>query len=163
MKSGLISLVLFILFTGSAFSVLDSADINEIRLIIKEENEASEERMQKRMETYISQEISKVNTRISEMDKRLTTSISEMDKRLTTSISELDKRFNTSLSEMDKRLSNTFSIVVALMALIAVMVGLPQIIALLQRRSENKQFAEQQKQIDALKQQIETLQTGTER
>ena len=152
MKSGLISLVLFILFTGSAFSVLDSADINEIRLIIKEENEASEERMQKRMETYISQEISKVNTRISEMDKRLSNSILELDKRLNT------------LS----------SVVIALMALIAVMIGLPQIIALLQQRSKNKQFAEQQKQIealkvehqkeiDALKQAMETLQTGTER
>ncbi len=181
MKFVFISLVLFILFAGSAFSAQDSLDINEIRLIINEATEASEERMQKSIEAldarmqksieaseertqkYISQEISKVNIRISEMDKRLSNSISEMDKRLSNSILELDKRLNT-LS----------SVVIALMALIAVMIGLPQIIALLQQRSKNKQFAEQQKQIealkvehqkeiDALKQAMETLQTGTER
>ena len=170
MKFVFISLVLFILFAGSAFSAQDSLDINEIRLIINEATEASEERMQKSIEAldarmqksieaseertqkYISQEISKVNIRISEMDKRLSNSILELDKRLNT------------LS----------SVVIALMALIAVMIGLPQIIALLQQRSKNKQFAEQQKQIealkvehqkeiDALKQAMETLQTGTER
>ena len=88
-----------------AFSELTEADINKIRLIIKEEIEAaitkSEARTkayidasEARTKEYIAQEIAKVNTVISEMDTRLTSEIRSLDQRLTGEIRSVEKQLN---------------------------------------------------------------------
>ena len=58
---------MLLLCTVPVFSELTPADIDKIRLIVKEEVAASD----KRLKDQISLEISKVNRTISEMDKRL--------------------------------------------------------------------------------------------
>ena len=124
--------VMFLLFTVPAFSELTTADIEKIRSIVKEETAASE----KRMKEYISQEIAKVNIKIEEMDKRLTSEI----------------------RALDKRLDHIFTLVIALVAFIAVVIGIPQIIVAMQRkdiRAQDEKIEAQQRQIEALQQEIE--------
>ncbi len=131
------------LFTAPAFSKLTTADIEKIRSIIKEESIASENRMKE----YISQEIAKVNIKIEEMDKRLTSEIKALDSRLTVEIRALDKR-----------LDHIFTLVIALVAFIAVVIGIPQIIVAMQRkdiRAQDEKIEAQQRQIEALQQEIE--------
>ena len=118
------------LFGTPAFGELTQADIDKIRLIIKEEVEAAVTKSEERMKTYVSQEIDKVNTRISEMDKRLSGEI----------------------EALDKNLNRLFMLVLALVAFIAVVIGIPQILVVLQRkevRAQDEKIEEQQKRIQA--------------
>ena len=94
MKLITILVIVFSLLSVPAFSELTEADVNKIRLIIREEVETAVLKSEARTKEYISQEIAKVNTTISEMDKRLTGEIRELDKRLTGEIRSLDKQLN---------------------------------------------------------------------
>ena len=121
-----------LLFTAPAFSELTVEDIEKIRSIVKEETTASETRVKE----YISQEIAKVNIKIEEMDKRLTGEI----------------------KTLDKRLDQHFMLVLALIAFIAVVIGVPQIIVAMQgknQRAQDEKIEAQQKQIEALQLEME--------
>ena len=156
MKIITILLVGILLISTQVFADLSVSDLEKIEAIVKD-SEA-------RMKEYVSQEIEKVNIRITEMDKRLTTTITEMDKRLTTTITEMDKRLTSDIKSVEKQLTiginaldnqvgRNFNLVLGLIALIAVAVGLPQIITAWQGRK----LREHTEKYDALKQEIEML------
>ena len=127
-------------FTTSAFSELTVEDIEQIRSIVREETTAVKEETiasETRVKEYISQEIAKVNIKIEEMDKRLTGEI----------------------KTLDKRLDQHFMLVLALIAFIAVVIGVPQIIVAMQgknQRAQDEKIEAQQKQIEALQLEMET-------
>ena len=108
MKLILTSTLMLLLLTVPAFSELTPADIDKIRLIVKEEVAASETRMSK--------------------------SIAASETRVKNQISLEISKVNSTISEMDKRLSNIFTLVIALIAFIAVVIGIPQIIVAMQRK-----------------------------
>lgn len=131
-------------FTTSAFSELTVEDIEKIRSIIKEETAASETRVKE----YISQEIAKVNIKIEEMDKRLNGEVKGLDARL-----------GGEMKALGKRLDQLFMLVLALIAFIAVVIGVPQIIVAMQgknQRAQDEKIEAQQKQIEALQLEMET-------
>ena len=137
-------ITVLLLFTVPAFSELTAADIEKIRSIIKEEVEEAITASETRMKEHISQEIEKVNIKISEMDKRLTGEIQGLDKRLTGEI-----------RASDKRLDQLFMLVLALVAFIAVVVGVPQILVALQRKdlqAQDEKIETLQKEMEALRQ-----------
>ena len=147
-------IIVLLVFSMPAFGELTQADIDKIRLIIKEEVEIAVTRSEARMKEYVSQEIDKVNTRISEMDKRLTDKIDSLDARLTTEIKALDAR----IVALDKGLNRVFMLVLALVAFIAVVIGIPQILVVLQRkevRAQDEKIEAQQKRIQALEKEME--------
>ena len=109
----------FLLFTTPAFSELTEADIDKIRLIVKEEVEAAVAASETRMKHHISTEI---------------------------------KTVNITIAEMDKRLNQIFTLVMGLVALIVVVVGIPQILVALQR----KDMRAQDEKIEALQREMET-------
>ena len=123
-------------FTAPAFSQLSETDLNKMRLVVKEEVEKAIEASEKRMKEYVSQEIAKeirpVNTKIAEMDKRLMGDI----------------------ETLENRLNNIFMLVLALLGVIAVVFGVPQIIVAMQR----KDIHAQNEKIKTLQSQIEILQ-----
>lgn len=143
MKLMMILSAALLLFAAPVFSELMPADIDKMRLIVKEEVEqavtASETRMSKfievsetRIKDQVSLEISKVNGTI---------------------------------AEMDKRLSYIFTLVIALIAFIAVVIGVSQILVALQRkdqRAQDEKIEAQQKQIETQQEQIEALQRQME-
>ena len=126
--------VLLLLSTAPvAFSELTADDLEKIREIVeKEVNESKQE-----LKEDISQEIGKVYIKIEEMDRRLTGEI----------------------KTLGKRLNHIFMLVLALVAFVGVVVGIPQIIVAMQRkdiRAQDEKIEAQQKQIEALQQELET-------
>ena len=99
MKAIMAWIVVFLLFTMPAFGELTQADIDKMRLIVKEEVESAVEASETRMKDHISGEI---------------------------------KAVNITIAEMDKRLNQIFMLVIALVAFIAVVIGIPQILVALQ-------------------------------
>ena len=120
MKIITIILVGILLISTQVFADLSVLDLEKIESIVKD-SEA-------RMKENVSGEIEKVNTRITEMDKRLTIQI----------------------GAVDTQVGRHFNLVLGLIALIAVAVGLPQIITAWQGRMLTKKY-------EALKQEIEML------
>ena len=133
----------FLLFTAPAFSELTVEDIEKIRSIVKEETTASETRVKE----HASQEIAKVNIKIEEMDKRLNGEIKGLDTRL-----------GGEIKALGKRLDQLFTLVLALIAFIALVIGVPQIIVAMQgknQRAQDEKNEAQQKQIEALQLEME--------
>ena len=120
MKIITIILVGILLISTQVFADLSVSDLEKIESIVKD-SEA-------RMKEYVSGEIEKVNIRITEMDKRLTIQI----------------------GAVDKQVGRNFNLVLCLIALIAIAVGLPQIITAWQGQMLTKKY-------EALKQEIEKL------
>lgn len=112
-----------LLATAQVYADLSAADFEKIESIVKES--------ETRMKEYVSQEIAKVDTKISAMDKRLASEI----------------------NAVDKQVARNFNLVLSLIALIAVAVGLPQLITAWQGRKSR----EQTEKNDALKQEVELL------
>ncbi len=131
MKLILILILILLIFTPTVFSQLKDADLNKIRLIVKEEVETAIEASEKRIKEYVSQEIEKEVRPV-----------------------------NATIAEMDKRLNSIFVLVITLVAFIAVVVGIPQIIVAMQRKdisSQDEKIEFQQKQIENLLQELETI------
>ncbi len=120
-------------FTAPAFSELTQADIDKIRLIVKEEVDQAVTASEVRMKEYVE----------------------TSEARMTVEISKV----NITVAEMDKRLNDIFTLVIALVAFIAVVIGIPQILVAIQQkevRTQSEQIEAQQKQIEALQQEMET-------
>ena len=105
MKGTLIITVLFF-FVSPVLGELTKEDLQAIETII--------EKSEARTKEYIDSKYNQVTTKIDEMDKRLNAKIDEMDKRL-----------NTKIDGVDKRLDDMRSILIGLIALIAVAIGVP--------------------------------------
>ena len=132
MKYVIVLIGVFLLFTTSAFGELTQTDIEKIRSIVEES--------EKDVKEY-------VDLKIKELDGRLSGEI---------------KTSNQSLSEtikgLDKRLYQIFVLVIALIAFIAVVVGVPQIIVAMQRKDlheQDERIKAQQNQIEALRHEID--------
>ena len=134
MKIITIILVGILLISTQVFADLSVADLEKIESIVKD-SEA-------RMKEYVTGEIEKVNIKITEMDKRLTSDIKSVEKQLTIQI-----------GAVDTQVGRNFNLVLGLIALIAVAVGLPQIITAWQGRK----LQEQTEKYEELKQEIEML------
>ena len=70
-----------------------------------------------------------------EVEKAIETS----EKRMKEYVSQEIGKVNIKISEMDKRLNHIFTLVITLIALIAVAVGLPQVIVAIQRKEMRAQ------------------------
>ena len=110
MKITLAFSILFCAIALPGFAELTDADINKIRLIVKDSENGIKEHIkseisasEKRTKEYISQEIETVNVKI--------------------------ETVNVKISETDKRLSQIFWLVIALTGLIAAAIGVPQWLA----------------------------------
>ena len=143
---------LLLLFTAPAFSELTVDDLEKIQAIVNESKKELKEDIaasEQRMREYISYEIGKVNIKMEEMDKRLTNDIKALEVSQT-------RDFET----LGERLDHIFLLVLALVAFVGVVVGVPQIIVARQRkdmRVQDEKIEAQQKQIEALLQEMDTL------
>ena len=137
MKVYLSFCLILLLLSAPAFAELSVKDIEVINKIVTE-SEA-------RMKEYVAQEIAKVNVKIDALDQRLTSEIRAIDKRF---------------DDVNKRLDSHFFLILALVGLIGVVIGIPQILVVLQRkhqRAQAEKLERQQEQIQEMLQEIETL------
>ena len=143
MKLMMILSAALLLLTAPVFSELMPADTDKIRLIVKEEVEQA----------------------VTASETRMSKSIVDSETRIKDQVSLEISKVNGTIAEMDKRLSYIFTLVIALIAFIAVVIGVPQILVSLQRkdqRAQDEKIEAQQKQIEAQQEQIEALQRQME-
>ena len=126
-KKVLLLAICFLILTTNAFAELTQSDLQEIDKLIQ----ASETRIKE----Y-------VNLKINALDAKLTGEIKALDERVTGQIKALDGR-----------LTQVYGFVIALVALIAVAVGLPQILV----ARQGKEMRAHDQRIEALQQEIEKL------
>ena len=97
MKLILISTIAFLILTPTVFSELTVEDIEKIRSLIKESED------------------------------RVKTDIKESEARLKEHVDLKIQSVSIKVDEMDKRLNQTWGLVIALIALVVIAVGIPQI------------------------------------
>ena len=127
MKTILVLSILFSLIALPVLGALTDADLDKIRLIVKEEVKSESIASENRMKAYISQEIKTVNTTIA---------------------GEI-KTVNARIDGNDKRLSQIFWLIIALMGLIA--------LNLYHIAWHSRKDRTLEKQIETLRQEIEML------
>ena len=152
MKLILMSTIVFLVFAAPVFSELTVTDLEKIRSILKASEDrltgdlkASEERL--REDLKASEERLREDLKASE--KRLKEDIETSEKRLMQHVAD-------KFGEVDKRLNIIFGFVIALITLIVVVVGVPQIIMAWrgkEDRTQKQQIQELRQEIEALKQQ----------
>ena len=120
---------------GQAMADLTEKDLRQIESIVRQEVAASETRMKELFDVKLS----------------------ALDSRLSTKISELDTKFSIKIDELDKRLNIIFALLIALMALVAGGIVIPQVII----ASKEKGAAALQEQIHQLRQEVETLKSSS--
>ena len=151
MKLILILSALLLLFTIPAFSELTVADLEKIGSIVAE----SEKRLKEDIvasEKRLTEEIADVEEKVAASEKRLTEDIAGLKQELKADIAQEVGKVSVKIEERGKSLNYIFAMVIALVALIAVAVGIPQIIVAMQRKDISAQDAK----IEALQQEIET-------
>ena len=137
MRLILISTTAFLIFTAPVFSELTVQDLEKIRSIVKESEDGLREEI-KKSEEGLKKDIENVRSMVTESEARL------------------KEHIDFKVSEMDKRLNMVFGFVVALISLIVVVVGIPQVIMVWRGRRERTQAEEIQelrREIEMLKQQ----------
>ena len=149
MKYTLFFFAAFFVIISPAFGALTSQDLDKIRLIVKEE---------------VSEVETRLRAEIAESEKRLRAEITESEKRLRAEIAKsesnmkdyVDTKFegvDAKFESVDKRLALVVGFVSALIILIVVTVGIPQIIIAWRGKNER----EQDKKIEELSREIEAL------
>ena len=153
--SKLIIISILILNT-TAFGELTQSDLEKIDGLIK----ASEERIKLYVDLKIDALDKKLTGDINALDKKLTGDINvvreeikALDTKLTGQIESLGNKLTGEIKGVGGRVTQIFGFVIALVALIAVAIGLPQI--LLARRG--KEMQEYMDQVKALKEEVESL------
>jgi len=130
MKLILMSTIVFFIFAAPVFSELTVTDLEKIRSIVK----ASEDRLKEDLKAS---------------EKRLKEDIETSEKRFMQHVAD-------KFGEVDKRLNIIFGFGIALITLIVVVVGVPQIIMAWrgkEDRTQKEQIQELRQEIEALKQQ----------
>ena len=134
MKLILICITVLLIFAGPVFSELTVQDLEKIRSIVKES------------EDLLKKDIENIRAIVKESEDRLREEIKKSE-------DGLKEHIDFTISEMDKRLNMVFGFVIALISLIVVVVGIPQIIMVWRGRGDRTQTA----QIQELRREIEML------
>ena len=80
--------------------MLDKRDLEMIRIIMKEEISASEERMDVRMDARFAEQEKCIDARFAEQEKRIDTRFAEQEKRIDARFAEQEKQFNNRIEEL---------------------------------------------------------------
>ncbi|KJJ76537.1 hypothetical protein [Clostridium sp. FS41] len=80
--------------------MLDKRDLEMIRIIMKEEISASEERMDVRIDTRFAEQEKRIDARFTEQEKRIDARFAEQEKRIDARFAEQEKQFNNRIEEL---------------------------------------------------------------
>ena len=144
MKVLLLSICFLILSTNT-FAELTQSDLEKIDKLIQ----ASENRIKEYVDLKINALDTKLSGQIKALDQRLTSKINAVEAKLTGQINAVNERING----LEGRLTQVYGFVIALVALIAVAVGLPHVLVARQRKGMHIQ----DQRIETLQQEIEKL------
>ena len=113
MKTLIFLLIYFFVITVPAFGALTDADLDKIRLIVKEEVKKEIESSETRMKTYIDTKIDAVNIRIDAVN---------------TKVDGVGKRLDDRIDSVEKQMTFLLNVIYGLIVLIIIAIGIPQVI-----------------------------------
>jgi peptidoglycan hydrolase CwlO-like protein len=148
-KKILLLAICFLILSTNAFAELTQSDLENIDKLIQ----ASETRIKEYVDLKINASEAKLSGQIKALDERLSGQIKALDERLSGQIKALDERLSGQINALDGQMTQIYGFVIALVALIAVAVGLPQILV----ARQGKEMRTQDQRIEALQQEIEKL------
>ena len=134
MKTLIFLLLCFSVITLPAFGALTDADLDKIRLIVKEEVKTEVESSEKRMQTYIDTRIDAVNARIDAVNTRI-------------------DAVNARIDNVQEQMTFLLNVIYGLIALIIIAIGIPQVIIGWRSKGDR----EQQRINQELREEIEAL------
>ena len=129
-------LVLSILFCAIALPVrgeLTAADFDKIRLIIQEEVKTESAASEKRLKEHIDLKIETVNARIDAVEKSLNAKIETVNAR----IDGVEEKLSARIDALEGNISRIW---LAILALIAAAVALPQLIIVYSERKRGREI-----------------------
>ena len=141
-------IVICLLFTPSAFAELTPADVQTISNIVEKAVSASEKRTREYIDLKLEGLESRFTGKITTLENRLTT----LENRLTTlegKIADLPGR----IEGVDRNMNLLVILVTALIALIVLAIGIPQLILVSRQRNQN----EMQKGLEAMQIEMQEL------
>ncbi len=147
MKTILVLSTLFCVIAFPALGELTDADLDKIRLIVKEEVKEEITASEKRMKEYI-------DLKIDGVEKSLGARIDAVEKNLNTRIDGVEKGLNGKIGALDKRMDSIWRLMMGLFGLVAATIAIPQVIIAYRDRGRK----DMQSQIDQLRAQIEAMQ-----
>ncbi len=112
--------LLFCGIASPALAALTDADLDKIRLIVKEEVKQEIESSEKRMKQYIDTKIDAVNTRIDAVNTRIDA--------VNTKVDGVGKRLDDRIDSVEKQMTFLLNVIYGLIALIIIAIGIPQVI-----------------------------------
>ena len=122
--------------TFPALGQLTDADLNKIRLIVKEEVKAEITASEKRMKEYIDLKIEVVNARIDALDKSLNARIDATNTRIDATNTRIDA-LNTRMDDVDSKFNRIW---LAIIALITAAIALPQLIIVYAEKKRHREM-----------------------
>ena len=138
MKTRIFLSILFCALAAPAFAALTDADLDKIRLIVKEEVKTEIESSEKRMKTYIDARIDAVNTRIDAVNTR---------------IDGVEDHLSGRIDNVQEQMTFLLNVIYGLIALIIIAIGIPQVITGWRSRRDRSL----ENRVEILTQEIEAL------
>ena len=146
MKPILVVSILFCAIALPAVGELTDADLDKIRLIVKEEVKTEITASETRTREY-------VDSKIEALDKSLSARIEALDESLSARIDGVDKSLSVRIDSVDTNLNRVWLVIIALIGLITATIAIPQIIVAYRDRGRR----ELQTEIDQLRERLEAL------
>ena len=152
-----VTILSLLLLASPAFSELTKEDL---RIIIKEENAASEKRVKEYIdlkidgvEKSLNARIDATNAKIDALDKSLNDKIDAVEKNLNDKIDALDKNLNARIDDVNEKFNRVWLVILGLIGLITAAIAVPQIIVAYRDRGQK----EMEKRQDTLETELQVL------
>lgn len=157
MKLGFRFFLLAFLFCNTmALGRLDTEDFEKINTMFRES--------EKRTQEYIDASEKRVQEYIDASEKRTQAALTASEVRMKERVGHENAKVIIRMDETDKRVSGqldrNFTLIIALIALIGVIIGLPYWFERKKERELDEKIAAQQRQIDELEKKIDILTRG---
>lgn len=151
MKLGFVFLAGLLLMSAPAFAEMSVEDLGKIEAMF----EKYDARMREFVGMKISEEIGKSEKRMRDFVKD---EIAESDRDMREYVSHGNQGLSIRMDSLDEQQDRNFLLLLALLAFIGVVVGLPQLREWRNASAQEKQIVAQQQRIDAQQRQIDAMQ-----
>ena len=143
MKTILVLSILVCSIALPALGELTDADLDKIRLIVKEEVKTEIAASEKRTREYIDVKVEGLNQ-----------SIDDVEKNLNDKIDSVNKNLNDEIDNVNKNFDRVWLLIIALIGLITAAIAIPQLVIAYREKGQK----EMQTQIDQLRKELEAMQ-----
>ena len=150
----------FWLVSASAFGDLSVADWEKLSRMLKESEARTRDYIKEsgeRMRDYIKESGERMQKTVAREETRMQQTVAGLETRVKEHVSHENAKVIIKIDEMNKRIDIALLFLLALLAFIGVLIGLPMFRERKAEQERDEKMAAQQRQIAALQEQLETV------